>query len=43
MSTALTGFFYTTTRVRTAHKLSFVKYDPKGELLCGYLRAICPQ
>ncbi|ORX34030.1 hypothetical protein BD324DRAFT_584122, partial [Kockovaella imperatae] len=29
VSTALTGYFYTTTRLRTAPKLSFMKYDPK--------------
>ncbi|ORY21329.1 hypothetical protein BCR39DRAFT_553814 [Naematelia encephala] len=29
VSTALTGFFYTTTRVRTAAKMSMMKYDPR--------------
>ena len=30
MSTALTGFFYTTKRLRTSDKLSMVKFDPRG-------------
>ncbi|KAF8883344.1 hypothetical protein CPB84DRAFT_1850987 [Gymnopilus junonius] len=29
ISTAQTGFFYTTQRLRTGPKLSAVKYDPK--------------
>ncbi|KAL7419363.1 hypothetical protein Q5752_006201 [Cryptotrichosporon argae] len=28
VSTALTGFFYTTTRPRVAEKLAMMKYDP---------------
>ena len=32
VSTALTGFFYTATRLRTAPKMSMMKYDPRGEL-----------
>lgn len=32
MSTALTGFFYTTTRIRlNTAKMSMMKYDPRGE------------
>jgi large subunit ribosomal protein L33 len=31
ISTAQTGFFYTTQRLRQGPKLSAVKYDPKGE------------
>ena len=30
ISTAQTGFFYTTQRVRQGPRLSAVKYDPKG-------------
>ncbi|KAI6043973.1 hypothetical protein EDC04DRAFT_2646470 [Pisolithus marmoratus] len=30
ISTAQTGYFYTTQRVRTGPKLSAVKYDPIG-------------
>jgi large subunit ribosomal protein L33 len=30
ISTAQTGFFYTTQRTRQGPKLSAVKYDPKG-------------
>lgn len=30
VSTALSGFFYTTTRPRVAEKLAMMKYDPKG-------------
>ena len=30
VSTAQTGFFYTTQRLRQGPKLSAVKYDPKG-------------
>ena len=33
ISTAQTGYFYTTQRVRQGPKLSAVKYDPKGALL----------
>ncbi|EIW71109.1 hypothetical protein TREMEDRAFT_28345, partial [Tremella mesenterica DSM 1558] len=29
VSTALTGFFYTTSRPRIGEKLSMMKYDPK--------------
>ncbi|KAH9005886.1 hypothetical protein EDB86DRAFT_2876920 [Lactarius hatsudake] len=29
LSTAQTGFFYTTQRVRTGPKLAAVKYDPR--------------
>jgi ribosomal protein L33 len=32
ISTAQTGFFYTTQRLRQGPKLSAVKYDPKGPL-----------
>jgi large subunit ribosomal protein L33 len=32
ISTAQTGFFYTTQRLRQGPKLSAVKYDPVGEL-----------
>ncbi|KAF9265787.1 hypothetical protein L218DRAFT_859246, partial [Marasmius fiardii PR-910] len=32
ISTAQTGFFYTTQRVRQGLPLSAVKYDPKGVL-----------
>lgn len=32
ISTAQTGFFYTTQRLRQGPKLSAVKYDPKGAL-----------
>ncbi|KAL1407313.1 hypothetical protein Q8F55_006735 [Vanrija albida] len=28
VSTALTGFFYTTTRTRIGEKLAMMKYDP---------------
>ncbi|KAI9636246.1 uncharacterized protein MKK02DRAFT_44951 [Dioszegia hungarica] len=28
VSTALTGFFYTTTRARLGEKLAMMKYDP---------------
>jgi large subunit ribosomal protein L33 len=41
LSTAQTGFFYTTKRTRLGPRLSAVKYDPKGAqrscflLLCG--------
>jgi large subunit ribosomal protein L33 len=31
VSTALTGVFYTTSRLRLADKLSKMKYDPVGE------------
>ena len=31
MSTAGTGYFYTTTRLRTADRIVMRKYDPKGE------------
>ncbi|KAK1921716.1 hypothetical protein DB88DRAFT_77405 [Papiliotrema laurentii] len=31
MSTALTGFFYTTKRLRTSDKLSMVKFDPRAK------------
>ncbi|EPQ61362.1 hypothetical protein GLOTRDRAFT_28709, partial [Gloeophyllum trabeum ATCC 11539] len=34
VSTAQTGFFYTTQRLRQGPKLSAVKYDPKGESCC---------
>jgi large subunit ribosomal protein L33 len=30
ISTAQTGFFYTTQRIRQGPKLSAVKYDPRG-------------
>jgi large subunit ribosomal protein L33 len=30
VSTALSGFFYTTTRPRIGEKLAMMKYDPKG-------------
>jgi large subunit ribosomal protein L33 len=30
VSTALSGFFYTTTRPRLGEKLAMMKYDPKG-------------
>ena len=30
ISTAQTGFFYTTQRLRTGPKLAAVKYDPRG-------------
>jgi ribosomal protein L33 len=30
LSTAQTGFFYTTKRTRLGPRLSAVKYDPKG-------------
>jgi large subunit ribosomal protein L33 len=30
VSTALTGFFYTTTRARIGEKLAMMKYDPMG-------------
>ena len=33
LSTAQTGFFYTTQRLRTGPKLAAVKYDPRGKLL----------
>ena len=32
ISTAQTGFFYTTQRLRQGPKLSAIKYDPKGPL-----------
>lgn len=32
VSTALTGFFYTTSRPRIAEKMAMMKYDPVGEL-----------
>ena len=32
LSTAGTGFFYTTRRPRTTAKLSFMKFDPRGML-----------
>nr|XP_031860697.1 ribosomal protein L33 [Kwoniella shandongensis]KAA5527769.1 ribosomal protein L33 [Kwoniella shandongensis] len=28
VSTALTGFFYTTSRIRVSEKLAKIKYDP---------------
>jgi len=31
MSTALTGMFYTTQRLRAGEKLSMMKYDARGE------------
>lgn len=31
VSTALTGSFYTTSRVRVGEKLAMIKYDPIGE------------
>lgn len=31
VSSALTGFFYTTSRTRLADKLQMMKYDPVGE------------
>lgn len=31
VSTALTGYFYTTSRIRTAPKLMMIKYDPVSE------------
>lgn len=31
VSTALTGYFYTTSRIRTAPKLMMLKYDPLSE------------
>lgn len=31
VSTALTGSFYTTSRVRVGEKLAKIKYDPIGE------------
>lgn len=30
VSSALTGFFYTTSRARLGDKISFMKYDPVG-------------
>lgn len=46
VSTALTGFFYTTSRTRLGEKLAMMKYDPKGEyqsydpiVLCGQSRS----
>jgi len=36
ISTAQTGYFYTTERLRQGPKLSAVKYDPRGE--CFNLR-----
>lgn len=30
VSTALTGSFYTTSRVRVGEKLAMIKYDPIG-------------
>ena len=38
VSTALSGFFYTTSRPRLADKLAMMKYDPKG----GCLETIFP-
>lgn len=38
VSTAQTGFFYTTQRLRIGPTLAAVKYDPVGEcvrLMCG--------
>jgi large subunit ribosomal protein L33 len=35
VSSALTGFFYTTSRTRLADKLAMMKYDPVGELRVG--------
>lgn len=32
ISTAQTGYFYTTKRLRTGPKLAAVKYDPTGTL-----------
>ncbi|KAH9936508.1 uncharacterized protein B0H18DRAFT_974125 [Fomitopsis serialis] len=35
VSSAKTGYFYTTQRLRVGPKLSAVKYDPKGaRMLC---------
>jgi ribosomal protein L33 len=34
ISTAQTGFFYTTQRLRQGPKLAAVKYDPKGRCWC---------
>lgn len=31
VSTALTGFYYTASRIRTGPKLMMMKYDPKSE------------
>lgn len=31
VSSALTGFFYTTSRQRLGEKLTMMKYDPMGE------------
>lgn len=36
ISTAQTGFFYTTQRLRQGPKLSAVKYDPRGEHLLSF-------
>lgn len=37
ISTAQTGYFYTTQRLRQGPKLSAVKYDPKGALYLNIL------
>lgn len=37
ISTAQTGFFYTTQRVRQGPKLAAVKYDPVGAQIADYL------
>ena len=39
ISTAQTGFFYTTQRLRTGPKLAAVKYDPRG--MCVRARCAC--
>lgn len=36
VSTAQTGYFYTTQRLRIGPTLSAVKYDPKGEFLAYF-------
>src|SRR5258708_37756028 len=44
ISTAQTGFFYTTQRLRTGPKLAAVKYDPRGTSLSPHnvTSSFCP-
>lgn len=36
VSTAQTGYFYTTQRLRQGPRLSAVKYDPRGAFVSGF-------
>jgi ribosomal protein L33 len=42
ISTAQTGFFYTTQRLRTGPKLAAVKYDPRGTSVCRPVHFVVP-